>query len=48
MTDQRLQHLVPFYEKMGFVSKGPSKAQFGGGGWVDMVSKKIFHLRKQS
>jgi len=29
--------LVPYYEKLGFVSKGPSMAQFGGGGWVDML-----------
>ncbi|KAL5348155.1 hypothetical protein ACLOAV_006635 [Pseudogymnoascus australis] len=29
--------LVPYYEKLGFVSKGPSEAQFGGGGWVDMI-----------
>lgn len=30
-------HLVPFYESFGFESRGPSKCQFGGGGWVDMV-----------
>jgi len=30
-------HLVPYYEKYGFQNKGPSKAQFGGGGWFDMV-----------
>jgi predicted N-acetyltransferase YhbS len=29
--------LVKFYEKVGFENKGPSKATFGGGGWVDMV-----------
>ncbi|OBT57345.1 hypothetical protein VE04_02522 [Pseudogymnoascus sp. 24MN13] len=29
--------LVPYYEKLGFVSKGPSEAQFGGGGWIDMI-----------
>ena len=29
--------LVPFYEKHGFRNLGPGKAQFGGGGWVDMV-----------
>lgn len=29
--------LVPYYEKFGFRSLGPSKAQFGGGGWIDMV-----------
>lgn len=33
-----MKPLVPYYEKLGFVSKGPSEAQFGGGGWVDMVS----------
>lgn len=31
--------LVAFYEKLGFVNKGPSKAQFGGGNWVDMVNR---------
>jgi len=30
-------HLVPYYEKLGFTNKGHSKAQFGGGGWNDMV-----------
>ena len=30
-------HLIPFYESFGFESHGPSKCQFGGGGWVDMV-----------
>ncbi|KAJ6172077.1 hypothetical protein N7470_001144 [Penicillium chermesinum] len=30
-------HLVPFYESFGFESRGPSKCQFGGGGWVDLV-----------
>lgn len=30
-------HLIPFYEKLGFENKGPSAAQFGGGGWYDMV-----------
>ncbi|KAL1301987.1 hypothetical protein AAFC00_002441 [Neodothiora populina] len=29
--------LVRFYEIFGFVSQGPSQAQFGGGGWFDMV-----------
>ncbi|KAG9512201.1 polyamine acetyltransferase, variant, partial [Aureobasidium melanogenum] len=29
--------LVKFYEKLGFENKGPSKATFGGGNWVDMV-----------
>lgn len=30
-------HLLSFYEKLGFENKGASKAQFGGGGWTDMV-----------
>lgn len=30
-------HLIPFYESFGFESHGPSKCQFGGGGWVDMI-----------
>lgn len=30
-------HLVSYYERFGFVSLGKSKAQFGGGGWYDMV-----------
>ncbi|KAH8804980.1 acyl-CoA N-acyltransferase [Xylogone sp. PMI_703] len=30
-------HKVPWYEKLGFVNKGPSSAQFGGGGWYDMA-----------
>lgn len=29
--------LVKYYEKFGFVNKGESAAQFGGGGWNDMV-----------
>lgn len=33
-----MKPLVSYYEKLGFVSKGPSEAQFGGGGWFDMVS----------
>lgn len=31
------KHKVEWYEKLGFVNKGPGKAQFGGGGWIDMV-----------
>jgi len=30
-------HKLPWYEKLGFSNKGKSKAQFGGGGWYDMV-----------
>nr|OQO19851.1 hypothetical protein B0A51_11762 [Rachicladosporium sp. CCFEE 5018] len=33
------EHLVPFYTALGFESQGPSKAQFGGGGWIDMVQQ---------
>lgn len=29
--------LVSFYESAGFENRGASKAQYGGGGWVDMV-----------
>ena len=29
--------LVEYYEAFGFVNKGESAAQFGGGGWNDMV-----------
>lgn len=32
------ERLVPFYESVGFENRGPSKVQYGGGGWVDMVS----------
>lgn len=34
-------HLVGYYEKFGFVNRGSSKATFGGGGWVDMVTMVI-------
>ncbi|KAM3420030.1 hypothetical protein BST61_g3340 [Cercospora zeina] len=30
-------HLIPYYERFGFKNLGPSKAQFGGGGWYDMT-----------
>ncbi|KXT01180.1 hypothetical protein AC578_592 [Pseudocercospora eumusae] len=33
------EHLIPYYEKLGFENKGPSKAQFGGGGWFDMIKE---------
>jgi Acetyltransferases len=29
--------MIGFYESLGFENKGPSKCQFGGGGWTDMV-----------
>ena len=28
---------VKFYAKSGFLKVGPSKCQYGGGGWIDMV-----------
>jgi GNAT superfamily N-acetyltransferase len=30
-------YLMNYYERFGFQSKGASPAQFGGGGWHDMV-----------
>lgn len=30
-------HLIKFYESLGFDNLGPSPCQFGGGGWFDMV-----------
>jgi hypothetical protein len=32
------QEKVEWYERLGFISKGPSAVQFGGGNWIDMVS----------
>lgn len=32
-----VQHLVSYYERSGYKHVGESKAQFGGGGWHDMV-----------
>ncbi|ERT02604.1 hypothetical protein HMPREF1624_00905 [Sporothrix schenckii ATCC 58251] len=29
-------YLVDYYTRLGFTNNGPSKAQFGGGGWFDM------------
>jgi len=31
------EHLIPFYTSCRFVDCGPSKAEFGGGNWVNMV-----------
>lgn len=31
------QEMIPYYEKFGFKNRGKSAAQFGGGGWFDMV-----------
>ena len=39
-------HLVEYYESFGFVNKGESAAQFGGGGWNDMVDSA--HVIPQS
>jgi hypothetical protein len=36
--DRASQDLVSYYERIGFKNFGQSKAQFGGGGWNDMVS----------
>lgn len=30
------EELVPFYERLGFINMGPSKATFGGGDWISM------------
>ncbi|KAM0184156.1 hypothetical protein ACHAPC_006267 [Botrytis cinerea] len=30
-------HKVNFYKMLGFLEKGKSDAQFGGGGWYDMI-----------
>lgn len=30
-------HLIQFYEKLGFVNKGASQCKFGAGGWFDIV-----------
>lgn len=37
VTDALCQYLVNYYERFGFKNAGKSKAQFGGGGWHDMV-----------
>ncbi|GAD95907.1 acetyltransferase, GNAT family [Paecilomyces variotii No. 5] len=29
--------MIGFYENLGFENRGPSKCQFGGGGWSDMI-----------
>lgn len=33
------EHLIPYYENFGFRNLGKSEAQFGGGGWYDMVKE---------
>ncbi|TVY57517.1 Polyamine N-acetyltransferase [Lachnellula suecica] len=35
-------HKVSWYEKLGFVNKGKSEAQFGGGGWYNLVKYFTF------
>lgn len=30
-------HMIRFYEAIGFVNKGASQCEFGAGGWFDMV-----------
>ncbi|KAE8149106.1 hypothetical protein BDV25DRAFT_156906 [Aspergillus avenaceus] len=34
-------HLVSYYESFGFENRGPSKCQFGGGGWTNMMLEFI-------
>lgn len=36
-----LQYLVSYYERFGFKRQGESKAEFGGGGWHDMVNTDL-------
>lgn len=31
------EEMIPYYETFGFKNRGKSSAQFGGGGWFDMV-----------
>lgn len=33
------EEMIPYYEKFGFKNRGKSAAQFGGGGWFDMVKE---------
>ena len=35
-------HVIKFYEKLGFENKGESKCKFGSGGWYDMVRSLLF------
>lgn len=35
-------HLIRFYESVGFKNLGPSPCAFAGGGWFDMVSLESF------
>lgn len=40
-------HMVPFYEALGFENCGPSACTFGGGGWFDMVNSP-FRLENET
>ena len=31
------EHLIKFYESLGFENRGKSEVGFGGGGWTNMV-----------
>jgi GNAT superfamily N-acetyltransferase len=37
-------HMVPFYQSLGFENYGPSACTFGGGGWFDMVSTFAIYI----
>jgi len=37
------EKLVPFYQRFGFVDKGKSDVQFGGGNWNDMVGTAFLY-----
>ncbi|KAL2267519.1 hypothetical protein VTJ83DRAFT_4796 [Remersonia thermophila] len=39
------EHLVAYYQRLGFQHLGESKAQFGGGGWHDMVYDLARHRK---
>lgn len=36
-SNNPMQYLVAYYQRFGFQHMGESKAEFGGGGWHDMV-----------
>lgn len=40
-------HLIAFYESLGFVNHGKSDCTFGGGGWSNLVSSnmQLMHSR---
>lgn len=37
-------NMVPYYEGFGFVNRGPSQCQYGGGSWFDMVRFCLIYL----